>query len=812
MGALRWIDPGEGPHRQPLSARVLSICVIGAAFSVSVASAASPAAGPAQGTDADPPSDSAIESMTVVAKRPRVFAVNTVSESMLAQQSPMSSVLAMVDNLPGVSIEEGGAYGFDDWSSSISMRGFQVHLDEAQIGTTIDGFPNGTSDYWSGSKANRFIDVANLDDVTVSQGTADVGSRSLEALGGTLDFTSIAPAFERGVTASVMLGSHDAERIYLRLDTGPVLGAGTRAWLSAVRQRSRDWVQKSVAAERDHLAAKFESDVGRAVLSGMVAYDDVNNASYQRLFSEDEFREDAKWDRLIDRWTDVPYVNQVYRPGWTIPRRNLFGYLKAELTVSESVFVSTGAYYHRMRGRGDWLPPYLVDVADDGDAAESELRAGTVRGGAALGRLYFVDSSGRALGAAPSCVSTLVFPYGGGGPEYDPACHPANAVPLQSWRHSHYGKERAGIMLDAEWSRPVGEGTNRLRAGLWYEDGRRDLGRDWHRILDARAGPRHDAIPYWHQYEWDFPQSLVKWHVENTFRSGGWTVSAGAKQYLVEVGREDVFGLEPNRQISSDSDVLFSGGVIYVPPIDGLELFAGYAENFKSLSDRLLEVPRRDLAGLNPETAKNLDIGIRYSGGRVSFTGAYYDIDFNNRVFFLSPTTVTGPNYLVAGGGSYFNAGGIESRGVELSATLRVTDTASVYAAYTWNDSAYVGTGDPLVTAAQGIEPGGEVVGVPKEMIVISLDWKRRALAAGLSTKYTSSRSVVPDGIWRTPAYWLTDAYVTVRLGPVFGKGNLTLSLVANNLWDKAYLSTVVSPGVFLGAPRTLSVSIMASL
>ena len=59
------------------------------------------------------------------------------------------------------------------------MRGFQVQLDEAQIGTTIDGFPNGTSDYWSGSKANRFIDQPNMGGVEVSQGTADIASRSI---------------------------------------------------------------------------------------------------------------------------------------------------------------------------------------------------------------------------------------------------------------------------------------------------------------------------------------------------------------------------------------------------------------------------------------------------------------------------------------------------------------------------------------------------------------------------------------------------------------------------------------------------------
>ena len=146
-----------------------------------------------------------MESISVVAEEPRIFATNVVAEPMIAQQSTITSVLAVVDNLPGVSIQEGDTYGIDDWSTSISMRGFQVHLDEAQIGTTIDGFPNGTSDYWSGSKAHRFIDQPNMGGVEVSQETVDIASRSVEALGGSFHFTTDDPARERaGVRAQVV--------------------------------------------------------------------------------------------------------------------------------------------------------------------------------------------------------------------------------------------------------------------------------------------------------------------------------------------------------------------------------------------------------------------------------------------------------------------------------------------------------------------------------------------------------------------------------------------------------------------------------
>ena len=750
-----------------------------------------------------------MESISVVAEEPRIFATNVVAEPMFAQQSTITSVLAVVDNLPGVSIQEGDTYGIDDWSTSVSMRGFQVHLDEAQIGTTIDGFPNGTSDYWSGSKAHRFIDQANMGGVEVSQGTADIASRSVEALGGTFHFTTDDPAPERAYTAAITLGEFEGQRYYLRVDTGALFGTETFAWVSASRQESRDWVQGGVVQEREHVAAKVTSSAGSADLSAYFSHDDTNAVSYQRLFSAADYELDPRWDRLIDDWTGVPYVDQLYRAGWAIPRRNTFGYLKADVALSDILTFSGGVYYHRQVGRGDWLPPYVVDLTDDAGGPESELMHGrSVLGGGPLGQLHFVGPDGVALAPRPGCVSSIIFPYGGAGPEYDPACHPAGAIPLQSYRHSHYGKERFGLTADQEWFHAVGEGGNRLRAGLWYENGRRDLGRDWHKIIDARVGPRFDEAPYWRQYEWAFPQDLVKWYVEDTFYAGPFAFSGGVQQYLIGVSRSDRFGAAPDIGIDSDSDPLFSGGLTWTAPVEGLELFAGYAQNFKSLTDRLLEVPGRSLDRLQPETADNVDVGFRYSRAWASVMATWYRIDFRNRIFFLTPASAAGPDYLLAGGGSYFNAGGIESRGAEVSTTLRLTDRTSFYMAYTRNRSVNLATGDPLVDASQGIAPGSAVVGVPDTLWVVSVDHGEGPLSAGVSGKYTSSRAITLDGSWWAHPYWLVDAYFTFALDAVSETlDGMELSLVANNLLDRAYLATIAGQGAFLGAPRAVSLN-----
>ena len=753
-----------------------------------------------------------LETVSVVAEEPRTFARSVVAEPMMMQQSNITAVTSVVDNLPGVSVQEGDAYGFDDWSSNVAMRGFQVTLTEVQIGTTIDGFPNGTSDYWGGAKANRFIDPMNLGGVEVSQGTADIASRSVEALGGTFEYLTDDPAAERTYTASATLGENDGQRLAMRIDTGPLFGRETRAWIAAVRQEATDWIEGSARNEREHVAAKLVSSHGRLDLTSYLSYDSIHEDVYQRLYSDADFRANPRWDRLVGEWPGVPYLNQFYRPGWQTRRNNTFGYLKADWSFSDVTSLSLGGYFHRNRGRGDWLPPFIADVTDDGGGPESELMGGTpVQGGSQLGLIRFVRPDGAAVGPMAGCTSSYIFNYyGSGGPAVDPACHPG-ATAVQSYRHSHYGKDRVGVTLDEEWFATVGAAGSALRAGIWYENTRRDLGRDWHQILDPTLSFNWSEPPYWQQYDWQFPQHVFKWYVEETIFAGPFALSGGVKQYLVGVSREDLFNIDPKLEVDSDSDLLFSGGVTYETPVEGLDLFAGYAENFKAISATLLEVPGRSLDMLEPETASNIDVGLQYSGDRLALGATWYTIDFENRIFYLGPQTAAGPNYLIPGGGAYFNAGGIDTSGVELSATVQMPRGTSFYTAYTFNDSEYLGSGDPLVDANQGIVAGTDVTGVPDRMWVVSLD-RSGPLGAGLTAKYTSPRRVSLRSDWYADAYWLVDAYVSFS-GEALSEllRSTEFSIVANNLFDKSYLSAITENAAWLGAPRTISMTATVS-
>ncbi len=171
----------------------------------------------------------------VVARRGVAYSNAVSTEHMQRTETSLTSVLAVADNVPGVSIQEGDTFGFDDWSTTVSMRGVKVSLDDQQLGITVDGLPNGGSNYGGGAKANRFVDTPNLANVVATQGTADIGSRSNEALGGTLDFATDDPRDHPAAALLVTRAAFDGAKRYLRLDTGPIAG-GVRTSLSAARQ------------------------------------------------------------------------------------------------------------------------------------------------------------------------------------------------------------------------------------------------------------------------------------------------------------------------------------------------------------------------------------------------------------------------------------------------------------------------------------------------------------------------------------------------------------------------------------------------
>ncbi|MCY4130616.1 MAG: TonB-dependent receptor [Gammaproteobacteria bacterium] len=756
-------------------------------------------------TEAENDDKSHIEEVVVTGKTGSIYASTSVHESMRRSETPLTSALALADNVPGVSIHEGDAFGFDDWSTTVSLRGFQINLDDQHIGITVDGIPNGNSNYGGGAKANRYIDILNLSGVSVSQGTADISSRSNEALGGTLDFSTHDPAVERRAKVAFARTEFEGTKHYIRYDTG-VLANGVSGWLSASRQRATDWIDHSAENERDHVALKLLASRKNVDFTAYFSWDDTHEDNYQRLYSAADFNGNSEWDRLTAIWTGIPHIDQAHRRVWSTLRENTFAYLKFETTVRD-LRLSGNLYGHANSGRGDWAPPYLVDIVEDEGRPESERVGNLVyRGGDILGRIYFVDASGVRLWPTTGCVSSITFPYGGAAAEADPRCYAEDALAVQSYRHTHYAKRRTGGAFDLDWETTWRNGlTNRLRAGVWHEVSRRDEERDWHDIIDTSEGFAYEPMPYWIQYDRSYPSSTSKIYAESVISTQRISSRLGIKWHRGKIKRNDEFGRYSVLSVSSSSPLLLSSGATVQLPLRGLEAYVGLAYNYKALSDLLFERTASMLDQIEPETARSTELGFRYSLGGISIATTWYDSRFSNRIAFVNELVSGLPDFLSGTDGAYINSGGIESSGLEVAGVWQPFEGMSVYVAYTDDASEYLGTSSRDIDASVGVVPGNRVTGMPSEMFVATVEWRRGRVQTGITHKFTGTRFVDLANSWEVASYTNTDVHIG---GEWILRGesmSANTRLAINNLFDTDYLAGIAGEGAWIGAPQTVS-------
>jgi iron complex outermembrane receptor protein len=729
-----------------------------------------------------------MEEVSVVVKK--LTRANHVIDASMTKQVPnISSVLAVMDKLPGININEGDAFGGDDWSTSITMRGFSIDSNSQQLGMTIDGIPNGGSNYGGGAKANRFIDAENMETIEVSQGTSDISSASLEALGGTFNFVSAQPLTYKETTLAFTKGDHDATRYFARHDTGEIFDGTTTAYASYSQTSTSRWVGEGSngGAERQHAEVKFVTDLGQLSITGRLSYDDADEDNYNSV-TKAEFEQTPDWDRLTWNWTGVPHVDQYFAEGWSTLRENTLGYVKFEYDIDSSMSFQITPYFHKNKGRGDWIPPYLTLPVDASGNPATE-------GGSSSGIVTFTDTNGTPLTAAEGCTSSYAFPYESG-PAFHEACFDRDAVPVMSYRHTHYEKSRLGLTANFDMT----IGNNDISMGLWTETNNRDESRDWHKVIDASTYHYFDNQPYWTQYDNEFTTDTLKFYIEDTLSLDDFTLNVGAQKYLVEIEKFDKFTNKVTGKVDSDSDVLFSIGGIYQIN-EEMEVFAGFSENFSAISDGVLERDASSLTQIQPETAENMELGLRYNTSNIQFSATYYQVDFENRITFIAPGSDTGGiDFLIGTNGTYINVGGIESDGFELSLNYQLNDNVSLYSSYTNNDSTYIGD-------AAGFNAGDRVNDSIEEMFVFSADYTEGNLHTGASVKYTGDRGVA-------------DSYTILNFNAGYSAQidnnmfkTVDIALVVTNVTDEDYLSTGTGNGLtyFIGAPRTATMTFTAS-
>jgi len=756
----------------------------------------SDAAPPKPANDHEGPRASQLDTVQVTGKA--VGFTNTqIPKDVLKFEPPLSSVTDAVNMAPGVNITQGGVFDSDDYSTGITLRGFT----QDQLGFTIDGLPNGSAGYGGGSKPNRFLDSENLGAASVSQGTADIGSPSLQALGGTLSYVSNDPAKVAGVRVDESIGQWNAKRTFARYDTGALFGGSTYGYISYSNTHNNRWIGHGQAdnghTSRDHVDAKLVTyATDRLTITSRVSWDNSYENNYNSV-TKAQFNDDPNYDFLTTRWTGDPNTDQQYVNAWNTKRKNGLAGVKFDYQVNDDADVSFYPYYHFQEGYGGWMPPYQLYASD----ADGGLVNRYPAEGAGFVDAYYRSPEGTALAQPKGCANP-----------YDASCYPAGSNPINSFRASTYKNNRYGFLLNGHWD----IGGNHLYAGTWLEDQDRQAGRKWYAVLDTAASWHYAGKPYFLQFDDKLKTDTRKLFLQDNLTLGPIDVSLGVSKYLVNISGDDLIAGNRFAEKDFNSDILPSASAVWhIDPHS--QVYASYTKNYAPPSDSVVQAADdgTDIRSVKPETSSNIDLGYRYQTDRLQASIALYHVRFANQINEITPESeYTRINYTVGTEGTYINVGGIESKGIEGLLNWSIVPKAlDLYVSATLNHSTYL-------QSINGTEKGNKVTGQPGRMLGVGLTYHNDDFHAGLSAKYVGDRYGTLDNSEKMNPYTVFDANVGYHWD-LAGKRalgswlkSMDFSLAVTNFTDKRYLATLgddSTPGYYyIGAPRTAVLTVSA--
>jgi iron complex outermembrane receptor protein len=720
----------------------------------------------------EPRRDSSSLEEVIVLGRGETRQVQSVGAQQIDHLPAGTSPLKAIEKLPGVNFQAADPYGSYEWSTRISIRGF----DRNRLGFTLDGVPLGDMTYGNhnGLHISRAIPSENIARVSLSQGAGSLDVASTSNLGGTVQFSSAAPLDEFGTQLTQMIGSDSARRTFARIDSGE-LGSGTRAYLTAYDSSTDKW---KGGGDQDQRAynLKVVQPLGPATLTGYYNYSDRAEIDYQDLSIAIVERRGWDWDNWYPDWGaavgaaqvcgvtgDTAVCDDAY---WNASglREDDLAYLALDVPFGESVQWKTTAYLHKNEGQGLWGTPYV--------------------------------------------------PTPGGAP--------------LSIRTTEYDLERTGALTALTWAL----GSHEINAGAWYETNDFTQARRFYgepsRAAPSRSFEDFQRNPFQTDWEYDFETETVVFHLQDTWSiTDALRLNVGFRSMQVENEATTVVGAVKTGTIETDEPFLPQIGFNWALS-DELELFASAARNARAFASSGTSGPfstsaasfaaTRDI--IEPETSTNYEAGLRFRGATIEGLLAAYHVDFEDRQVGI-PQCVG----IVGCFGVIANVGSVKTNGVEAALSWRPVKQLTWFTSAAWNDSEY--DDDYTRTSSTGVVTlvpvaGKQVPDAPEILLKSELTYDNGRLFARLDVNYTDERFYTYLNDASVDAYTLLNAGVGLRI-PDFGiVEELVIQVDVTNLTDKRYFSTIDSNGfaesdpsgthqsLLRGAPRQGFLSVKA--
>lgn len=721
------------------------------------ATATADAAASASGNDA-----TMLDAITVVSSG-TTRQVQRITREDIGIAAPGTSALKVLDKLPGVQFQSADPFGAYEWSTAISLHGF----DQSRLGFTLDGVPLGNMSYGvtDGLQVTRAIISENVASVELAQGAGGLGTPSSSNLGGTVRYYSADPDADAGFRFSQTLGSDSTRRTYLRGDTGDIHGFSLYTSL--------------VHGEMDKWKGYGNNEYNQANAKALYQWGDGNRVS---LYLDSSHRKE--YDIM-----DLSLTSQRVL-GWD------WDYLMPDWNSAVQIA-------NALNGKGSY-PASLNGLPADYDKADASYYSGA---GLRRDNLAALSGTFNLGGSATLNLTGYYHDNNGEGQWTTPYVASSPSVPL-SMRTTDYRLNRHGVTGSLNFT----VAGNEIEIGGWYQNAKTVQERNYF-LLD---GPFTDLY-YFNKNGTLFARGFAQHYdtdttmiyAQDTLRlmDERLTLNFGAKKLIVDTTAQSQVPSASNAagEIKADSDLLPQVGINYKID-DHQEVYASYNKNMAGFGFTPFQESQAAFnaikGSLEPETAQTYELGYRVRGAGVEASLALYHTTFDDRLLVTSPCSA-----IQTCSATLNNVGSVRSQGADLAVIWRPIEQLRWLNSLSYDDSTYQ---DDYLNGGVVATSGKRVVGIPEWMFSSSLAYENAGWHASLDGKYTGRRYISYLNDSSVPSYWRFDLSAGYDFGQVGMFQNLGLSANVTNLFDKRYFATVGTNGYVVSDPNGYNQTLMA--
>ncbi|WP_425493743.1 TonB-dependent receptor [Dyella silvatica] len=687
--------------------------------------------------------------------------VQRITVKDVAVLPPGASIQKVLNRMPGVNVQSNDAFGANEESQTISLRGFNGQ----RLGYTLDGLPLGDNAYgnYNGLNISRALIAENFGGAELAEGIGSLGTASTSNLGGAIQYYSDDPSTTFGGRFGQTFGSDQNRRTYLRLDTGDYHGFSM--YVSAIRATADMWAQPNspTSTKQFNTKAVYQFDGGR--ITAFADNSRTSQADYAYL-SKSGMARGLGWDWNLY----APDWRRALAAAYCAPSYNIKGKQDGRCGYSGGVDNIDDAYYQSRALRSDDLY-YLA-----GDFFPSD-------GVTIHAQVYHHENAGQGHWWSPGQKS-----YPGTSQE----------LPI-SIRSTNYKINRNGAIASLAWE----IGGHHLEGGLWYEQNHHNVERNFYWISSPINDDTYLSDPNRRLFSQAYTITTRQVYLQDSFKlfDDKLSVDVGVKSpHTTMTARNagNIMAEAPvaNGTLKASKSLLPQVGLGYKID-DQQELFLSYAKNIAAFqgggaSGPLLVTQAAYDAtkgNLKPEQSRTIEGGYRYVQREFEASVALYDVKFDNRLLSLNPCPSIQQGTTAACTTRFYNVGSVSSHGAEFSFIWKPFEHFEWYNSASFNRSTYDNnfTQNGVVIPTQG----KVTVDTPRRMFASEINWVSGPWNVSLRGKYTGGRYYTYTNDQGFGGYTSFDFGVGYDFGAVSFAKDVRLSLNITNLTDKRYASNL---------------------